>query len=145
MSVPIWFIFTRTAVGHATPDAACKPRRVGREEVVPEHLDAWPRSRVIAAQPSQSSSAKPSSIETIGYWSTSVDQLFDETFERRARRLLRQPVTAVVVEMRRSDIDRKRDLVTERSTRRARPQSADPARLGIGELGPNPPSAALRS
>jgi hypothetical protein len=50
----------------SSSDAAFQRSGVGDEEIVADELDPVPRSAVSRAQPSQSSSAMPSSIETIG-------------------------------------------------------------------------------
>ncbi len=54
-------------VGGAGIDPPAQALLVGDEEVVADQLDRAPSAEVSAAQPSQSSSAIPSSIDTIGY------------------------------------------------------------------------------
>ncbi len=66
MSVPIWLTLIRMALAVPRLDAPAQALRVGDEDVVAHQLDRDPERAVSAAQPSQSSSAMPSSIETIG-------------------------------------------------------------------------------
>ena len=67
VSVPIWFTFTRIELATPLVDATRQPLGVGHEQVVADELHRRRRAAsVSAAQPSQSSSAMPSSIETIG-------------------------------------------------------------------------------
>ena len=54
-------------VGHALLDPAAQPVHVGHEEIVAHELHPLAAAaRSASAQPSQSSSASPSSIDTIG-------------------------------------------------------------------------------
>ena len=58
-------------VADAFGDAALQDLRVGDEHVVADQLHASRRARRVSSfQPSQSPSARPSSIETIGYCRT---------------------------------------------------------------------------
>src|SRR5882724_2945523 len=74
VSVPIWFSFIRMAL--AIPLSMPCWRMVGlvqnRSSPTSSTLD--PIASVNAFQPSQSFSAMPSSIETIGYWRIQDDQ-----------------------------------------------------------------------
>ena len=54
-------------VGGPARDAAAQALDVGDEEIVADELDVVAERSVRSFQPSQSSSAQPSSIETIGY------------------------------------------------------------------------------
>ena len=68
VSVPIWLTLIRMALATPALDAPGQALLVGDEDVVADELDApAQRRRVRSAQPSQSSSAMPSSIERIGY------------------------------------------------------------------------------
>ena len=66
VSVPIWLSLMRMAFAAALLDAASDPLGVGHEEVVADELDVSPSRSVSCRQPTQSSSARPSSSETIG-------------------------------------------------------------------------------
>ena len=57
-------------VADALVDAALQDLRVGHEHVVADELHSLPSAVVSVFQPSQSPSARPSSIEMIGYWRT---------------------------------------------------------------------------
>ena len=57
-------------VGGLLLDAAGDEFRVGHEQVVADDLDLSPKAAVWARNPSQSFSARPSSMETMGYFST---------------------------------------------------------------------------
>ena len=66
MSVPIWFTLIRIELATPLVDAAREALGVRDEEVVADELHAVAERSVSSFQPSQSSSAMPSSIETIG-------------------------------------------------------------------------------
>ena len=66
MSVPIWLTLIRIAFATLLLDPAPEALDVRDEEVVADELHRSPRRPVSCAQASQSSSAAPSSIETIG-------------------------------------------------------------------------------
>ena len=67
VSVPIWLSLMRIELPTPRLDALAQARGVGDEEVVADELDLACRACAVSAcQPSQSSSARPSSIETIG-------------------------------------------------------------------------------
>jgi hypothetical protein len=65
--VPIWFSLMRIELAMPLSMPA-RGARVGDEEVVADELHLAPSLSVSSFQPSQSSSARPSSIETIGYF-----------------------------------------------------------------------------
>jgi ribosomal protein S18 acetylase RimI-like enzyme len=65
VSEPIWLTFTRIELPPRL-DAAAEALGVGDEQVVADELDRSPSASVSSAQPSQSSSAMPSSMDTIG-------------------------------------------------------------------------------
>ncbi len=67
VSVPIWFTLIRIALATPRVDAPTEALDVGDEEVVAHELHLLAERAVRIAQPSQSSSAIPSSMETIGY------------------------------------------------------------------------------
>ena len=54
-------------VADAVGDAPLQDLRIGHEHIVADQLDAVAERRVSACQPCQSPSARPSSMETIGY------------------------------------------------------------------------------
>ena len=66
VSVPIWFTLTRIEL--ATPASMPRSRRstLVTKRSSPTSCTVAPRRWVMSAQPSQSSSAMPSSIDTIG-------------------------------------------------------------------------------
>ena len=67
VSVPIWLSLIRTAFAASSSIAALDPLGVRHEQVVADQLDPVAEPRASArAQPAQSSSARPSSSETIG-------------------------------------------------------------------------------
>ena len=66
VSVPIWLTLTRIELAMPLLDALRQALRVGDEQIVADELDRVAERSVSAFQPSQSSSAMPSSIETIG-------------------------------------------------------------------------------
>ena len=83
--VPIWLTLTRTRVGDAAVDALLQAAGVGDEQVVADELDAVADAPPSARpSPSQSSSAMPSSIDTIGYVSTSRRPVLDQLVAARA-------------------------------------------------------------
>ena len=66
-AMPIWLTLTRIELAMPSLDAARQALGVGDEQVVADELASCRRApRSAAFQPSQSSSAMPSSIETIG-------------------------------------------------------------------------------
>ena len=68
VSVPIWFSLMRIAFATPPSMPRCEALDVRDEEVVADELQLARRAAAVSAfQPSQSSSEKPSSIETIGY------------------------------------------------------------------------------
>ena len=67
VSVPIWLTLIRIEFATPRVDALLQPLRVGDEQVVADELHLRAERSVQRRQPSQSSSAMPSSIETIGY------------------------------------------------------------------------------
>ena len=67
VSVPTWFSLIRIALRGLLLDALAQPRGLGGEQVVADELDLARRAASVSlVQPAQSSSARPSSIETIG-------------------------------------------------------------------------------
>ena len=85
--VPIWFTLTRMVLATPCSMPLAEPLGVGDEQVVAHQLHPVADAlRSASAQPSQSSSARPSSMETIGYLS---HQLFVEgrSSRRRSERL----------------------------------------------------------
>ena len=68
LSVPIWFGLMRMAL--AMPSAMPRPRMdvLVTNRSSPTSWTRDPSAFVSSAQPAQSSSAMPSSIEMIGYW-----------------------------------------------------------------------------
>ena len=66
VTVPIWLSLISAALRDAAADGLGDDGRVGDEVVVADQLDASPSRAVSAIQPSQSSSARPSSIECTG-------------------------------------------------------------------------------
>ena len=67
VSVPIWLSLMSTEFAARSSIAARDALGVGHEQVVADELDPCSPSRSVSCcQPSQSSSARPSSIETIG-------------------------------------------------------------------------------
>ena len=66
VSVPIWLTLTSSALAAPLVDAALQPLGVGDEQVVADDLHLVAEAAVSAFQPSQSSSASGSSMETIG-------------------------------------------------------------------------------
>ena len=69
VSVPIWLTLTRMALATPSVDAALEARVLVTNRSSPTSCTRPPSALVSDAQPSQSSSAMPSSIETIGYLS----------------------------------------------------------------------------
>ena len=66
VSVPIWLSLMRTEFAASSLDAARDPLGVRHEQVVADELDRSPSRSVSCCQPAQSSSARPSSSDTIG-------------------------------------------------------------------------------
>ena len=65
--VPIWLSLMRTELAPPSSIAASDPIGIGHEQVVADELDRRRRAaRSARRQPTQSSSARPSSSETIG-------------------------------------------------------------------------------
>ena len=65
--MPIWLTLTSSALAAPLVDAPREPLRVGDEQVVADDLHLARRAASVSAiQPSQSSSASGSSMETIG-------------------------------------------------------------------------------
>ena len=61
----------KDSIGNIKPDAAVQPFDIGDKQIVAYQLDLFPRCSVRYFQPSQSSSQRPSSMETMGNFSTS--------------------------------------------------------------------------
>ena len=66
VSVPIWLSLMSTAFAACSSIARAMNARVRHEQVVADELDPSPSRAVSSRQPAQSSSARPSSSETIG-------------------------------------------------------------------------------
>jgi len=111
VSVPIWLTFTRIEL--ATPSRMPRLRRstLVTKRSSPTICTRSPRARVSEAQPSQSSSAMPSSIETIGYLSHRSTQKATNPSESSSASLARQDVAAVAVDLTRRRIEANGDVV----------------------------------
>ena len=66
VSVPIWLTLIRIELAMPSSMPCCRRFDVGDEQIVADQLDLVAEPSVSAFQPSQSSSAMPSSIEAIG-------------------------------------------------------------------------------
>ncbi len=71
---PIWFTLTKTAFATPFSIPSCKRFTFVTNKSSPTNWHLEPINFVCSAQPAQSSSAIPSSIEMIGYLSTQVFQ-----------------------------------------------------------------------
>ena len=70
VSVPIWFTLTRIELATPVSIPCFKRILLVTNRSSPTSWIFLPSAWVIMRQPSQSSSAKPSSMEMIGYWRT---------------------------------------------------------------------------
>ncbi len=141
MSEPIWFTLTRIAFAASSRNPRSSRSGFVTKMSSPTTCAEPPRRSVKAVQPSQSSSASGSSIETIGWRAARSVEERDHLLGGPVRPL--EVVSAVLEDLGGGGIHRDRDLGRRARGRRARSPApaASSASSAVPTSGANPPSS----